>query len=249
MSRYKRLPVKELVVDERYQRPLDQARVERIAQNFEPALFGALDVSRRNGKAAVWDGQHRLAVAKILKLDAVPCLEHTDLTPEREAELFVEAQRARRGINQVDRFKARLFHGDEDAHAINMAVEDAGFRIGNNAHREGPAFTIRAITSLERVYRRGNLDETLRTLHDLWGGDEKSTDGGLIEGLSQILEGYGHRFDAEVIGRLQAVPPVVILRRAIGHGGGGSSKGKMVAGEIRKVAGLQGRPRSVKAEA
>lgn len=244
MAKYRRVPLKELIVDERYQRPLDEARVNRIVANFEPALFGALEVSRRNGKSAVWDGQHRLAVAKQLKMAAVPCLEHAELSPEREAELFVEAQRARRNISQVDRFKARLFHGDDTALEIQEIVDNAGFTVGENVHRVGPANNIKAIASLERVYKRGNLGETLLTLTDLWGGDEKSTDGGLIEGLSMILDGYGHRFDGQVRDRLREVPPVVILRRAIGHGGGGASKGKMIAGEIRKVAGLRGRAKT-----
>lgn len=241
MSRFKQVPIGSLIVDDRYQRPLDDRRVKRMAENFQDVLFGTLEVSERNGKLAVFDGQHRLAVARALGRDKVPCLVHAKLTPEQEAEAFVRLQRERRGIHRVERFKARLFSGDTDAQAINAIVEGNGYTIRKAGNHAGEESAISAVGSLERVYRRGNLAETLQTLRDLWGGDAKSTDGGLIEGLSIILEGYGHRLE-DAAYRLSETPPLVILRRAIGHSGGGASKGEMVAKEIRKAAGLRGRP-------
>lgn len=241
MSRFKQVPINSLIVDDRYQRPLDERRVKRMADNFQDVLFGTLEVSERNGKLAVFDGQHRLAVARTLGRDKVPCLVHSKLTPEQEAEAFIKLQRERRGVHRVERFKARLFSGDPEAEAINTIAQLCGYTIRKAGNHAGEEYAISAVGSLERVYRRGILNETLQTLNDLWGGDPKSTDGGLIEGLSIILEGYGHRIE-DVAYRLKETPPLVILRRAIGHSGGGASKGEMVAKEIRKVAGLRGRP-------
>lgn len=243
MSRYKRMTLDKLEVDDRYQRPLDKARVAKIVKEFDERRFGVLEVSQRNGHANVFDGQHRLAVARKLGMNSVPCLVHTNLTPEQEAELFVALQRDRKGINQIDRFRARVFTGEVEALDINGIVEACGFRIRRDGADAGALYSIQAVTSLERVYKRGNLAETLALLRDLWGGDRKSTDGGLIEGLSIILDGYGHRLSDDVLGRLRGTPPLVILRRAIGHSGGGSAKGQMVAREIRKEAGLRGAPR------
>jgi hypothetical protein len=243
MSRYKRMLLSTLKIDERYQRPLDAKRVQKIVREFDARRFGVLEISQRNGKAAVFDGQHRLAAAQKLGHKDVPCLIHSNLAPEEEAELFIALQRERRGINQVDQFKARCFMGDELAQDMAAIVDRCGFQIRADGSNAGQLRSIRAITSLERIYERGILEETLYLLNDLWGGDPKSTDGGLLEGLALIVEGYGHRLEGEPMDRLREAPPLVILRRAIGHSGGGSVKGKFVANEIRKVAGLRGAAR------
>lgn len=243
MSKFKNVAIGELVIDDRYQRPLDERRIERMARNYDEHLFGVLDVSERNGKLAVFDGQHRLKLAEAIGRAKVPCMVHQSLSAEREAELFVALQRERKGITSVERFKARLFSADELAVAINADVEAAGFGVRQAGARAGLVYAIQAVSSLERVYRRGNLRETLELLHELWGGDDKSTDGGLIEGLSSVIEGYGHRLEGAPLERLRETPPVVVLRRAIGHSGGGSMKGGLIAGELRRIAGLSGRPR------
>jgi hypothetical protein len=249
MSRYKRVPLDVLEIDDRYQRPLNKGRVAKMVKEFDERRFGVLEVSQRNGHASVFDGQHRLEVARALGMKDVPCLVHGNLTPEEEAELFVALQRERRGVSQIDRFRARVFMSESTAVAINEIVTEAKFRIRRDGADAGHLYSIQAITSLEHVYERGNLPETLALLRELWGGDTKSTDGGLIEGLSILLEGYGHRLDDATMARLRGTPPLVILRRAIGHSGGGRSKGQMVAAEIRKVAGLRGAPRRKTTEA
>src|SRR3954452_18659822 len=104
MSKYRRIATDEIVVDERYQRPVEDYRVQKIAEHFDETLFGVLEVSRRNGTCAVFDGQHRLEAARRIGLGVVPCLVHEGLSPEDEAQLFVRLQRERKNINPNDRF-------------------------------------------------------------------------------------------------------------------------------------------------
>jgi hypothetical protein len=242
MATYKRVPTDSLYVDDRYQRPVDALRVKRMAKHFDEALLGALDVSQRNGAGsyAVFDGQHRLEASKLAGVTTVPCLVHKGLKPEEEAELFVALQRQRKTISAVDRFRARVFMSDPMALTIDEIVQACGYQISQWTKNDG----IRAVTTLERIFRRGNLHETLTLTRDLWGGDDKSADGALLDGLSVVEQGYGHRLTDEVRDKLRAVAPVVIIRRAAGPlGSGGSGIAPHVAREIRKVAGLSGRPR------
>jgi hypothetical protein len=246
MATYKRIAIDKIKVDDRYQRPVDASRVKRMATKYDEALVGTLEVSQRNGTGSyvVFDGQHRLEAAKIVGVTALPCLIHKGLTPEEEAELFVALQRQRKNISPLDRFRARLFLGEEIAVGINATVQECGYRIADTKD-PGRYDAIGAVVAVERIYMRGNLTETLTLLRSLWAGDAKSTDGALMEGLSLVEFGYANRLTDERLERLRAVPPVVILRRAVGPMRGGSS-GPLVASEIRKAAKIMGAPSKAK---
>lgn len=245
MSKYRRVATDEIIVDERYQRPVEEFRVKKIAEGFDETLFGVLEVSRRNGKCAVFDGQHRLEAAKALGMKDVPCLIHEGLSAEAEAKLFVRLQRERKNINPNDRFKARIFFGDPVALEIKSIANDAGFEIKPNA-ADGlrDLWRIRAVSALERVYVRygpDHLADTLKTVADWWGGDRKATDGALVEGMAFFLKVYEGRLREDHIESLRTTAPQTILRRAIGgmHGGG-SALALLVGEELKRTSGMRG---------
>jgi DNA-binding MarR family transcriptional regulator len=253
MARYKRLPLDKLVVDERYQRPLDHKRVKRITEDFDERKLGVLEVSERNGRAAVFDGQHRLAVLRLRGEADAPCLAHENLTPEEEAELFVGIQNDRRGILPVDKFKARVFSGEQRAVLINKAVTEAGFEIYQGSSETlGRRKQISAIGAVDRIYGRYGvlgLTETLSFIADLWEGDKDSTHGLFLLGVASFIAGYGHRITDVERDKLRAVAPVVLIRRATAdaHTSGGSGYGDKIptriVAEMRKITGLRGTPR------
>lgn len=246
MSRYKKVPVADLIVDHNYQRPLDENRVTRMVKDFRPAMLGALEVARHNGKCAVFDGQHRLAAVKELGHETVPCFVHEGLSQAEEADLFYRLQRDRKAIHPVQAFRARVVAKDEKAIEIDEIVRDAGFAID---FKRGPS-TISAVKTIERVYKRGVLPETLELLH-LWDGDDGATDGMFIDGVSLLEQGYGHRIGVAERGKLQSVSAVVIARNAMSKqvkaAGWSNAKDRapFVLTELRKIADLQGRPRGM----
>lgn len=247
--KFKKVPVSELFVDERYQRPVVPGRVNRIVKHFRPAQLGVLEVSKRDNGYAVFDGQHRLEALTALERQTAPCLIHENLTPEDEAVLFVRHQMDRKAVSPVERFKAEVFAGVDDATTINGIADEYGYEIADK-HDAGEQNVIRAVNALRNVYKRFDgpgLSATLETLRDLWYGDQRSTDGYLIEGLAELVMGYGNRLDTEAMDRLAAVSPTVILRRALGPmSGGGSAVRHTIASELRKIAGVRGRPAAVK---
>lgn len=240
MSEFQTIEVDKLIVDKRYQRPLDKKRVEHIHKNYNPRLLGTLEVSQRNGTAAVFDGQHRLAVLKKRGEAKVPCLVHTDLSPEEEAVLFVALQQQRKRVHGTEQFVAEVFAGEPTAKAIDRIVRKHGLRVGRGA--------IRAPHMLRWIYRKGGddlLDRTLGLLK-LWEGDEKWLDAMLIAGTAQLVWDYGDRLDSRACRALAKQAPLVTLRRAVGSMGGGGSDTRAieVSRELRKAAGVKGRPRS-----
>jgi hypothetical protein len=250
MSKYRRIKLDGLVIDDRYQRPLERSRVKAIAKNYDENLLGVLEVSHRNGKCAVFDGQHRLEALKLVGVPDAPCLVHENLSAEDEARLFVRFQRERKTVHPVDRFKAQLFSGDARAREIQDAVTAAGYKIGHRGPDAGRVRDVRAVVALERLHSRGGPEAITRTLDlvsTLWDGDPKSTDGAFLEGLYHFFNEYEDRVDDEALEQLRSQPPATILRRAIGMGGGGQQLRFAVANELKRTAGLRGRPRKATA--
>lgn len=234
-----------LIIDGRYQRQLNEHRVGRMVEQWNPSLLGTLEVSEReNGTYAVFDGQHRLSALKALGIKKAPCIVHRGMGAQQEAELFVKLQRDRRPPTPVERFKAQVFSGDSEAVKIADAITLAGFRVGTNIG------DLRAIASVERVASRHGHDillKTLVTIRDAWYGDEYALDGTIIGGLASVLDDYADRWDERHTNRLRTQAPIDIKRNAksIGLGGNGIAQ-HAVAAQIRKAAGITGRRRKPK---
>jgi hypothetical protein len=250
--KYDVVPLSKLIVDKHYQRPLDEKRVKKIVEEFDPRLLGTLEVSVRNGKSAVFDGQHRLAALRALKATEAPCLQHTGLSAQEEAALFVAHQKGRRNIRPYERFHAMWYSGDATARGIKRVLDKSGYKVGNHF---GPEFEqsggIGGVITLERIFKRqgpAGLAAALDLL-SLWRGEPKSTDAMLLEGCATLIEQYGDRIDDIARKRLSGVSARTIIRRATGGDmpGGGSSAGrKYVTAELRKIAGVRGRPNARK---
>lgn len=243
-AKFRKLSSDELLIDPSYQRPIDEKRVARMADDFRPEMLGALEVSQRNGHFAVFDGQHRLAAAKLRDFDTLPCLVHTDMTVSEEADLFNRLQRDRKGVHPVDAYKARLTAGDPTITEIEKILSSTGFAV---RYKPGPA-AIASVKTLERVYQRGNLADTLKFITDAWGGDPSSTDWTLIEAVSQILLGYADRIGPVQMDKIRREPPIVFIRRAKarslqqGRAAHASSRPLLLVTELRKAMDLQGPP-------
>ena len=110
------LAVRDLFVDEAYQRDLNLRWVLDRVRDYDRALLGALEVSDRGPDAApcryaVIDGRHRLELAGSADPDGeaavLLCHVHQGLTPEQEAALFYQIDAGRRRLTGWDRWKAR----------------------------------------------------------------------------------------------------------------------------------------------
>lgn len=164
------IEVENLSTDSSFNRPLNMARVQKIADEFDPDAFGALIISSRNdGRKVILDGQHRAAAVLYMqwKGQKLPCYVYYGLTIEREAELFAVMNGDRVRPLPYDLFKARVVAKNEDAVAVNNAVEALGLHVSDHA---GPN-NLMSSTTIEKIYNVGGVDllqKTLSTLKEAW---------------------------------------------------------------------------------
>lgn len=155
--RFEIVPLKHMIVDA-YQRPLTSF-VEKIEENYDPALIGTLCVSERSKtKFALIDGQTRAEGMKRKGETEAPCIVYSGLSLQQEAQLFAKFQTERRGMTSASRFKAEVIAGDPTAVAIEAVLEGQQFFVDHNSNEPG---ALRAVAALEYVYR-GTMDRRFK---------------------------------------------------------------------------------------
>ena len=248
-----RVNLDKMVCDSRYQRPVEEKRVTRIVDNFDPKLLGTLELSKRtNGTFAIIDGQHRFEALKAKGRKQAPALVHDGLSVQQEADLFARTNMSRKPLTPTQRFRAQVFSGDPQSVEISNIVTETGFRITTGKERAAHLGDIRAIASIERVYRRWGADHlelTLKTIAQCWFGEKSATDNSIINGMALFLDQFGGRFTPlhqEALGRTSAL--TVSRRaqeRALGNSGS-ATLGVQCADEIRRIVGLRNAPLKTK---
>lgn len=200
------IPVNKLFVDSDVNtRPLQQARVDRLAENFDPDLVGVLDVApREHGRYAIIDGQHRAqAVRQALGEDQnVPCWVHKRITKAKQASLFVGLNNSS-AVPPLYQFIGRVNAGEAKAVAIHDIVTAAGLKLETSARDN----TIRCVSALERIYTGGGdytagpkaLESALSIIINAWGATTSSLNGSIVEGVGLVLLRYRDQIDTEAL--------------------------------------------------
>lgn len=147
--------IADLVIDESYQRPIDDrgwSRIERIAAGFSWSKFSPMMVAPLEDKRfAVIDGQHRAHAAALCGITHVPAL----IAPApvgQQAQAFVAVNGTALPLSKVQLFRAALVVGEPWALAMNEAVRAAGLEIATanpskNARKPWVIYSIGLIRS------------------------------------------------------------------------------------------------------
>lgn len=163
----------DLKFDPRYQRTdnINQARVNDIAKNYDPAAVGAIYVNRReDGTLFVVDGQHRvLAMRKKHANDIgenyqMLALVYDGLTIVEEARLFWH-QTKRTAVSATDQYTARVAAEDPRMCEIREIVESHGLKISRNRGKNQVGF----IKQIEDRYKKHGaefVDEAIGIMAD-----------------------------------------------------------------------------------
>ncbi len=128
-----KLDKKELHIDQKYQRKINQAVIHRIANNWSWIACGVLLVSLRSDGSGhfIVDGQHRWEAAKLLNnVKELPCLVFELNKIEDEAIGFLAANTERRILKIEDQFNALLLTDDPVAKTVEQLARQAGRHIG-----------------------------------------------------------------------------------------------------------------------
>ena len=122
-----------------YQRELNIHRVRKIAARFDPRLVNPPKVSYRSGRYYVFDGQHTIAVLKLLnggKDLMVRCIVYTGMTESEEALLFAQQTGESARLTPGDKMRAMIYGGDPECMAFLKATESVGVKL-DFAQRRG----------------------------------------------------------------------------------------------------------------
>lgn len=189
--------VAELHVDARYQRSLESKRsqqnIARIVAGFRWAAFGAVLVTARDeGGWWLLDGQHRVAAARQLGINAVPCVEVAAADVADQARLFVAANRDRVAVNPFALHHALVAAGDADARAIAAACRRAGIEV---ARYPIPATSIRPLVTLApgavlaalRDQGEAATGRALKLLAEIYADVPGALRAATIKGLAALL--------------------------------------------------------------
>jgi hypothetical protein len=166
-----------------------------------------LEVSRRSANEyAVFDGQHRLVVLRE-RGARWSAASSTAASPRAGGGPVPQAPGQPAPLTPLDKYKSRLFAGEPIAKGIQVITDELGWKIGTGPGR------LQSIVVAERVYRRGNLYNTLDIM-GIWAGDAKVVEGSLIDGVSRFLDLFPEADMSRVRNQWMAVSPTVIIRRS-----------------------------------
>lgn len=201
----KYLSPKDIVTDQRYQRPPKDRRVKQIINEFNPLLFEPINVSYRDGKYFAFTGQHRTLAAKGLGID-VPALVFTGLTPEDEARAFVANSQGTKRVMALHEHRALLFSGDPLAIEVNRALNKYGIAIKSGGSN--------GFTSVKFAYgfaRTGVLERVCATIAASWrtgvGYAPQALSGAVFGGVGHFLQKFPHADDGRLVAALQKHSP------------------------------------------
>lgn len=216
------IPLDLLFRDDSYGRPVNQARLAYLRKHWDLGSVGVLQVSKRlNGLYALLDGVHRKMVAQEQGIYSLPCLVHTGLGLEQEANMFRNFNDPKRILVATpnDIFFASLTSRDSLALGVMAVLQDVGLALARTSSQKTPGH-IRTPNCLYAVFKAtGNgllLGRTLGLLVEAWGNATTSFYDSTIRGLALFLKRYPDCDEKLLVQRLKTSTPKQMLASAKG---------------------------------
>lgn len=197
---FEKIPIKNLVSNQKYQRNLSQNHIIKAAAHFDIYQINPVKVSRRDGINYVFNGQHTIeiiALASGSRDTPVWCMIYDDLVYEHEADIFANQQKFVKPLSPYEVFMANIEAGNDDQLIIRDLVESYGLEIGAT---KGPG-VICAVSTLEQIYQKYGyhvLSRVLRLCIGTWEGDMSSFSANLLNGITKLVSVFGDQLNDEV---------------------------------------------------
>lgn len=205
----------------KYQRPVNDAKIEKIIRNFNPNLVNPLKVSFRDGQYWVYDGQHTLEAHRKMKGNndfMIACIVRHGLTYEEEARLFALQNGEATKVGVSDQVKALEEAKDEFTIAFLAATRESGFDItpGKRVNRNG--FISAVAKAMECYKKMGDAEyrHMLTLLKNTWNGEKWSVENTILAGLCLLMRTYGSDLDDNRFMRKMAEINEIDINRTAG---------------------------------
>lgn len=119
-----------------YQRVANEAKLQKIAQDWSWIACGAIIVANRGGEKWVVDGQHRvLAARKRADIEKLPCVIFNTEDVQEEAIGFLSSNTLRKPITGFDRFKAQIASNNKIAIKVYEILKKYGIELVKTASK------------------------------------------------------------------------------------------------------------------
>lgn len=213
---FDKIPIKNLVSNQDYQRNLSMAHIRRTIKNFDLHQINPVKVSRRNGINYVFNGQHTIEIIAAVsgsRETPVWCMIYEDMDYEVEADTFANQQKNVKPLHPYEIFKANIEAGNDMQLMIKTLVESMNLKITpSKRYVDG----ICAVSTLEDIYSKYGyhvLERTLRLCVGTWEGENQSLVSNMLRGVCRLIVTYGEtmrddlfkekvgRYSAKEIGR------------------------------------------------
>jgi hypothetical protein len=211
------IPIRHLVSNQTYQRPISNTHVERTAMNFNVYQINPVKVSRRDGTNFVFDGQHTIetvASASGSRETPVWCMIYDDLDYEQEADIFANQKKFTRPLKSIEIFNANIEAENDVQMTIKQIVESYNLVI---SEKRVPG-NLCAVNALEYIFDKYGyqvLDRTLLLLVSTWEGEVDSLSSNMLKGVAKLVVAYGDSLnDKQFAERLSKVSVREIIRTA-----------------------------------
>lgn len=206
-ARLRWVPLAKMKVSPVAQRDLNQARVDRLAAEFDLEQLGTPTVNERDGWFYIIDGQHRVEALRQIGWgdQQIQCWTYTDLTDEEMADKFDRLNDVLQ-VHAFDKFRVRVTAGRDVESDIDRIVRAQGLVISRD-HVPG---AISAVGTLRRVYTRSDpntLGRALRLIRDAYG--DAGLEAPVIDGIGHLCARYNGDLDDEK----------AVLQLGAAHGG------------------------------
>ena len=196
---FEKIPIKNLVSNQDYQRNLSRGHIQKAAENFDLCQINPVKVSRRDGINYVFNGQHTIEIVAMVsgsRETPVWCMIYEDLSYAHEADIFANQMKYVKGLLPYEVFMANIEANNPDQLMIRDVVESYGLEIGT---KTAPGI-ICAVSTLENIYGKYGvhvLSRVLRLIIGAWEGDVKSFSAIILNAVAKLCVTYKGQLDEE----------------------------------------------------
>jgi hypothetical protein len=214
------LLISDLIADPKYQRPPQEAFIEKLVGMFDDTLVSTIDVSERaDGTLAILDGLQRVETMRKLGRLTVWASVYDAMSLQDEARFFYRRNRDRRAVHAYYQFRARVLMGETQAQAIDKIARAENFRFDVNSSTDDRIGAVRAAEdaySYSSLARSESLSAALRTIRASFYGRRQAKDAEILRGLGRFFQPfYDDEIDHEHLYSILAeVGPVNLIGRA-----------------------------------
>lgn len=200
------IPIKHLsVVWIQSQRPYNSKWSREIADNFDPDKFDPIIVTKPNGQGQyhIIEGQHRRHALEMYAAkygntnpgnEQAPCRIVADADPSRAAEIWLGISEGRKAVRPIYGFLVAVVARREPEVTIQQLINNNDFVVSPHKNKD----SISAVGALKTVFERHGkmtLNNVLRTIRLMWGGDPTAVSAVMLRGFGIFLHEFGTHVD------------------------------------------------------